>query len=218
MAYAIFDTPAIHGIPSIKELAQGACSVPRQPLRRCCGRGLAPACRPRCTPCPCGAAGGAAAVDFEIPNSGATCRDVRFVRQYLAIGNPRSATDAALDASAGAGARPPLRRRAGLGGPADGGPSLSRCGRPGLFRPKRVERCRRRKERCPGRRPVRAPGSRLYSMNWKVHAWRRSLTSSGLRAIRGGKIRSTLRSSASSSPSTGPPGTTTWKVCGCALW
>lgn len=73
-------------------------------------------------------------------------------------------------------------------------------------------------ERCPGRSPTRAPGSRLYSMNWKVHAWRWLLTSSGLRAMRGGKIRSRLRSRASSRPSTGPPGTTTWKVCGCALW
>lgn len=72
--------------------------------------------------------------------------------------------------------------------------------------------------RCPARSPTRAPGSRLYSMNWKVHAWRWLLTSSGLSAMRGGKIRSRLRSKASSWPSTGPPGTTTWKVCGCALW
>lgn len=32
------------------------------------------------------------AANSEIPNSGATCRNVRFVRQYVAISNTRSAS------------------------------------------------------------------------------------------------------------------------------
>jgi hypothetical protein len=33
------------------------------------------------------------AADFEIPNNSATCRNVRFVRQYVATGNTRSSND-----------------------------------------------------------------------------------------------------------------------------